>query len=511
MKKSIFYLSLFSLIYMVTFSENLPDYDLWARLAVGSIFFHTGEVLKHDIFSYLPTKVIWVDHEWGSGVVFYFLTRYFGEWGIFALKAFIIFAIFLLIIRISKLQTSHTPGIFYFIFLCFALLPGIASLIRCQIFTYLFFTLWLYLLERIRRGDNKLIWIFPVSMLLWANLHGGFLAGIGLIIIYAIGELLNKQKTIKYFGMLVLVIPVTLINPYGFELWNFIINASFMPRPYIPEWHPISLSGPFHLFKGIKIHILAGFFILTLLTLLAGIKLVREKEKYDWTRILLVVVLLYLGVKHQRHTQFFILAISGLFYHHFVDLFIPIQGLIKKYLNDKAYERWKTIRYSFGYIVLASILIYSVPKLSHSIIVDPQVYPVGSFEFIKQNNISGNLATTYNWGSYAFWKLYPQCKVLIDGRYEEVYPNDVYDVAMKFSERIGEWQEVLRKYHTDIIVLSKRHYSPADVLALTEWKIVYGDISSVVLLPKTTMQTFYIFPNYNYSADSKEDYSKKMY
>jgi len=39
-------------------------------------FFQTGTVLKKDIFSYLPTKDLWVDHEWGSGVVFTFLQNF---------------------------------------------------------------------------------------------------------------------------------------------------------------------------------------------------------------------------------------------------------------------------------------------------------------------------------------------------------------------------------------------------------------------------------------------------
>ena len=120
MKKGAFYLSLAVILYMVTFINNIPDYDLWARLAVGSIFFQIGHLFKHDIFSYLPTKDLWVDHEWGSSVVFYFFTRYFGEWGIFALNAIILSAIFILIIKIIKLQTDdEEAGIFYFTFLGF--------------------------------------------------------------------------------------------------------------------------------------------------------------------------------------------------------------------------------------------------------------------------------------------------------------------------------------------------------------------------------------------------------
>lgn len=509
MKKGIFYASIAVIICILTFSTNLADYDLWARLAVGSIFFQTGNVLKHDIFSYLPTKDLWIDHEWGSGVVFYFFVKYFGEWGIFALKAFIIFSIFILIFKIIKLQTNKdTPGIFYFIFLGFSLLPGIANLLRSQMFTYLFFTLWIYILEKMRREENRLIWILPVTMLLWVNMHGGFLAGIGLVIIYAIGELLNRKNYLKFFGILALIIPVTLINPYGFKLWNYIIEASLMPRIYIPEWAPISLSGPVHMMAGLKIHIHTGFMIFALLTILAGIRLYVQKEKPDWTRIILFILLFYLGMRHQRHTEFFVLAVPALCYHPYADLTGPLQKFIKDNLSDKLNKIWTTLRYGFGYIVLIVIFIYILPQLSNRILVDPLRYPVGSLEFIRQNNISGNLATTFNWGSYAFWKLYPQCKVLVDGRYEEVYPDDVYNLAMQFSENKGDWQAILKEYKADVLVLSKGNYSPADVLNFTDWKLVYQDMSSVLLLPKDKIKPFYIYPDYNNTIYSKEDLSK---
>lgn len=513
MKKGFFYLSIAVIVYLLTFAVNLPDNDLWARLAVGSIFFQTGHVLKHDIFSYLPTKDLWIDHEWGSSVVFYFFVKYMGEWGIFALKALILTAIFILIIKIINMQKErerNSAGVFYFTFLAFSLLPGVVSLIRCQMFSYLFFTLWVYALEKIRKGENRFIWVFPITMLFWVNMHGGFLTGIGLIIIYATGELLNRRNPLKYLGILALIIPVTLINPYGLNFWHYMIDAAFMPRPYIPEWQPISLGGPFHTFSGIKIHSLAGFVIFALLTLMAGARMLIRKEKTDWTQIIIIILLLYMSVRHQRHAEFFILAVSGLFYHQYVDLFVPVQKFIKNNVTDNAFEIWSRIRYGFGYVLLALISIYFLPQFSHSIVVDPISYPVGSIEFIKQNNISGNLATTYNWGSYAFWKLYPQCRVLIDGRYEEVYPDDVFNVAMQFSEHKGDWQAALRNYHADVVIIPKSIYSPDDIETLKDWGIAYQDRISVLLLPKDKLNPFFILPDYRNPMYSKEDFSKKI-
>jgi hypothetical protein len=495
---------------MLTFITNVPDVDLWARLAVGSIFFQTGHVMRHDIFSYLPTKDLWIDHEWGASVVFYFFAKYMGDWGIFALKAVILLTIFILIIKIIKLHTGKYAGVFYLTFTGFSLLPYIANLIRCQMFTFLFFTLWVYALERIRRGEDRLIWIFPATMLLWANMHGGFLAGIGLVFIYALGELFNRKDYLKYFGILAFIIPVTLINPYGWKFWDYIITAAIMPRPYIGEWASINISGPIHIFAGIKIHVLVGFMIFFVLMLVASIKLLLQKEKPDWTRIILFIVLLYLGIKHQRHTVFFVLAASSLFYHQYLNLFMPVEGFIKNKLAAKAYEMWEPVRRNFCYLMLGLICVYIMPRLSTSIVVAPSAYPVGSLEFIKQNNITGNLATLFDWGSYAFWKLYPQCKVLIDGRYEEVYPDYIYNEAMQFSQHQGDPMTPLRNYHTDILILPKQRYTPSDISIFTGWKPVYEDMVSVLFLPKDKIKSFYIYPDYKNPLYWKEDLSKNI-
>jgi hypothetical protein len=245
--------------------------------------------------------------------------------------------------------------------------------------------------------------------------------------------------------------------------------------------------------------------------MLVGIKYYRQKASPDWTRIILVVLLLYLGIKYQRHTEFFLLAIPALFYHHYVKLFEPLQRIVENHLTEKLRKVWTAVKYSFVYIILAVIFIFMMPRISGRIFVDPAFYPVGSLEFIKQNNISGNLATTFGWGSYAFWKLYPQCKVLIDGRYEEVYPDHIYYSAMQFSENKGDVQEIIKKYKTDVLILSKRKYSPADVLNFTDWKPVYEDLSSVLLLPKDKIKDFYMYPDYKNPIYYKEDLSRIIY
>ncbi|OGI30406.1 MAG: hypothetical protein A2287_07365 [Candidatus Melainabacteria bacterium RIFOXYA12_FULL_32_12] len=516
MKKIIFYLVLALISGLLSIILNFPDWDLWARLAVGSIFFQTGSVLKHDIFSYAPTKELWIDHEWGSGVIFFFIIRHFGDIGLFAFKFIILFLILLLVERIIRLYVdkSHNIALFYPIFVGFSILPAVQNVIRSQMFTFLFFTLWLYVLQRVRRGENRLLWILPVTMIIWANIHGGFIAGLGLLSLYAVGEFLNKNYSIKYFGTLILSILATLITPYGFKYWPYIYEATTMPRSLIPEWQPITLEGPANLFFGVPIHAYLGFMIFAILVLIIGIWLFIKKTDTDWVKILVAFVILYMGLKHQRHAFFFIIVASSLFYYQYV---LFLKALVERFKNkfgnkvESGFNALK-IALSLGFIViLSSLFMKIIPFEPAKFVVNPDIYPIGSFEFIKQNNLSGNLATTYNWGSYALWKLYPQCRVLIDGRSEETYPQDIIDLTAIFSEKLSSrWTDAINKFHTDIIVVSKRTHSLQDLMTLPGWQIVYDDAISVLLLPKSKVKNTYIRPNFDNQVYWHEDLSRHV-
>ena len=511
MKKVICHALLLVAVFALTFLTNIPDYDLWARLMVGSIFFQTGHVLRHDVFSYLPTKALWVDHEWGSGVAFYFFTKHFGNAGVFILKGVLIYAIFVMAKKTIKLRDeARAPSALFFAFMGYAMFPGIASLIRSQMFTYLFFGAWIYALERVRMEHRRILWVFPCTMLFWVNMHGGFVAGVGLVLLYAFGELLNRKSPLPYLGIVLSILPVMLINPYGFALWRSVVDAALMPRPFIPEWHPISLGGPMQSFGGFKVHFLTGYMLLVGLTTVAACRSLLLKQKEDWTKIVVLVATFLLSVRHQRHVVFFVLAASTLAYHQIAGLVDPLRRILDRRAPSGSAKIQAVVQWGLGYVLPAIVLVLIIPKLHYRTVVDYRRFPVGSFEFIRQNGLSGNLATGFDFGSFAEWKLYPRCKVMIDGRYEEVFPNDVFDLAMQLSIRQGQWWEVVRRFPTDIVVLPKQGYSQADLGYLRGWVPVYQDHVSVVLLPADRIKGPYTRPDYRGAAYSNEDLSKSI-
>ena len=476
--------------------QNKADLDLWHRMAVGKIFSRTGNVLYHDIFSYFPVKTLWVDHEWLSGVIFYNLGHYFGDSGILFLKIFIYFGILVLIYKTHKLMQSRAESnnnIVFYILVFIALTPGLGSVLRCQAFTYLFFTLWIYVLERVRRGENRLIWILPATILIWANLHGGFLAGLGLILFYAVGEFLNKKSYLKYIGILALCLPVTLINPYGFKYWTYLAEAVTMQKPFVSEWNAFNFSGNFFEDIGFKIFVLIFVFSMIYKIILKYKN--SASQKFDFVEIITLFVTLILSLLHVRHAVFFSIAASVYCYKYYSSLIklILLKVNLFKNISEKTLNLLSFSGLAFIYILTAGFFAYTV--VTEPFLIKLNYYPTKAVEFIKINKLNGNLLVPFNWGSYALWKLYPQNHISIDGRYEETYTNEAFADISKITFRQKDWKKTFYKYRHDVILTEKDSAFEKELRKLKDLKPVYEDEKAVIFVPVSIPYKNWLKPN----------------
>lgn len=480
-QKLLFVLTLFIISCKYALIQSVADRDLWHRLAVGKLVFQTGSVLNHDIFSYVLTKPVWIDHEWGSGVVFYILASHFGDYGLLSIKFIILSIILILIYSANQLISGKKEDlkIGFYVVALLTIILGFVNTTRCLVFTYLFFALWIYILERVRRGDNKLIWIFPVTMVCWVNLHAGFLSGFGLLILYAVGEFLNKKNYIKYFKIFMLSLLAAFINPYGLNFWRYLISAVTMTRPNVMEWMPTNILGPLQDFIAFK--------ILLIMTVIGYIcKFIKKDWRIDWVAILVIGVTLTLALQHIRHQVFFGIAASIFSQHHYF------------YKESKKLKPSKIAIINAVILFFCGCYIYLNPLYVRA--SEPQ-YPAKAVEFIKINQLRGNLLTTFNWGSYALWKLYPQCRVFEDGRYEEVYFDESNADLDNFMYSRKNWKNIFKKYHHDIILIENTPELINKIESLKSWKIIYQDKTSVIFIPKSVKQNKWILPEKNIDLD----------
>lgn len=482
-KPLLFYTTLFLLILAFSTTAQYFDFDLWARLIAGKGVIDGGHVLKADFLSYTPVHTWW-DHEWGAGVIFYLCLKLFGPYSLIILQAVLLFGIFFILSKIIKLRTNICPYNFLFYFFALmALMQNLNNPVRCHLFSFLFFALFIYILEKVRNGSNKLIYLLPVITIFWNNIHGGVVSGIGLILMYAIGEYLNNKPFKQYINILIISIFCMLLNPWGYNYIKFLLVANTMKRPDIMEWWGI--FSKFHKFKQIPFKIFMFFTVI--IEVIKNYKIIKNESVQKWyknadkVKVIVLLSTLYLSIIHVKLIPLFVISAVAFTYEDFYAL-----------IKNVKFPPYKD-KLVYGLILFMSIFALTAKQLS--LPLDFETYPVKEVEFIKENNIKGNILVNFGLGSYVSYKLYPQNLIFMDGRYEEVYYDFMVPLLKKFYLVNPGWDEVLVKYPPDCMIIEKYYPVYNKLKNSKNWVLVYESKVFGVFVPYTKLRKSYILPS----------------
>lgn len=487
-KQIVFYLIFFLFILAFGASAISFDYDLWARLIVGMSVFQKGNVLKQDFLSYTPTHQ-WFDHEWLSGFVFYVTHHFSSVFGLMMLQAILIFFIFVFVLKTIKLRglKNTTAYNFLFYFIAFMSMSEVLNQpVRCQLFSFLFFTVFIYVLELARQGKNKPLVLLPFIMLIWNNLHGGCVIGIGLILIYLLGEFFNKAECKKYFYILIPTVLVLLINPWGYQYLNFLASASTMPRPDVIEWW--GLFSKYHVFNYICFKLFATIILFVEVYLLYNSKK-QGQLNIDWTKFLVLFSTLFYALLHVKLIPFAVISIMIFSYNDFYAVYNLLfkSQCYKLSITRQILVYWIVLVYAFS--------IFKTRPIEP--ILNWNKYPLQEIEFIKINDLKGNLFINFGLGSYASYKLYPNNRIFMDGRYEEVYYPYMLPLMKKFYLVLPGWDELLRKFPPDVMVIEKFYPVFKKISNDKDWILIFQGESYGVFVRRNDLKAYYALPSYD--------------
>jgi len=452
------------------------DLDLWGHLAFGRLFWETGRFPYREVFSWAST-VPWVNYEWLTGVVFYPLYQAAGPAGLQLLRYGLGLGLLLCLFQTARLQRAGVLATVLVLWWVSSLYPFGFSPVRAQCCTYAFFALSLYLLERARLTGRflGLIWLVPLQVL-WCNLHGGFLAGLGLIALYALGEALSRREFLPYLAMFILAVLATLINPYGLEYWYRLVHAVALPRPYVTEWGSVVTAWQRGLYDTV------GYF--GQVVLVAGL-LFAWTRRLALTPGLVLAATLALACRSIRHLPFFLMGI-GAFLPPALDVFLA------RLPQEAAWQRWQDrlrpglaaalvwmVILAYGYALSGrQPLTLTVPPLPAR--EAKLYYPVGAVDYIEAHCLSGNLLVSLNWGEYAFWRLYPQVLVAPDGRYDTAYDQRLLADTFAIEEAQPGWEQLLRAYAPDLVLVNTRSRIYPALLHQAGWRLLYSDAGAAL-------------------------------
>lgn len=475
-------------------AKLLNDAGIGWHIRTGELILSTHQIPRVDPYSSIMAGKPWVAWEWLYDVVVGALHSKLGLNGVVWLNALFVAATFSWTLRISIRRGTNL-----FAALVLVLLAISASMIhvlaRPHVVTWFFVVMWFSILEGSERrafAGNRVpqggwLWLLPISMVVWANVHGGFLLGLVLCVAFWIGALWTWYTTSgigfndslrriasgrlvrNLTGVTALSAVATFVNPHGWHLhehiFSYLTNSFFME--HIEE------------FQSPNFHFVAQkcFLVLLLLTL---VTLPVRRCALKVSEGLLVLFAVYSGLYASRN-----LPVASILLVLIVGPLLPaprpLSSFTEKMSTTDASLRgrvWSIVALIFVLVVDANGGRIAGKQLADAHF-DSNRMPVAAVDYVEKNRIQQPVFTPDYWGGYLVYRLYPKSKVVIDDRHD-LFGEQVMASYLKIVRPQPGWDGFLREYRVSCIMMPKNAGLTALLNESPRWKSVYSDNLAVI-------------------------------
>ena len=457
------------------------DPDLYGYFAYGRLFAARGPV-DIDPFAYTSSGFHWVAFEYLAQLWLWTAYDHFGPLGLIGLKA-IVGGCAVFFLWVTLRTSSDDPIVWVPVFLLSTSTLSRFFLFRPQLFTFACFALFVAVLLRFVLRDKAALWCLPVVMLLWANVHGGFLAGLGAVFLAGllrVCENLNRAgSSIRSAGAgtrpLVLAfaacVLVSFVNPHGDDLWRYVLTevTHGTNRRYIAEWQPVSWErDPW------------SATALTFITLMViGVGWIAQRRHltiagiFPWQWVVSCGPLLIMAYASVRHVPLAAIWTA------------PVIALLGSAVSRSGVSRsigrlWLAVS-AVTVIPLVLTVEYVVQHPWPSVATGGNVlgskHPCRVVGFMRENRLEGNVYNPLWWGGYLTWEAYPTLRVSMDGRNISLFSREMVEQNLRFYSREATLDDldIPLGYDTDFLLM------PADTAILdtiradARWREMYAD------------------------------------
>lgn len=472
----------------------LRDADTGWHIRNGQLMLQTHSITHVDSFSSTMNGQPWYAWEWLYDVLVGAIHAVLGLNGVVFYTAAIIAATFVLVFHIAMRRGGSLPVTFFFLVLTIGA-SAIHFLARPHVISWLLAVIWFDLLDSARNSSGRQIFFLPAVMLLWANVHGGFLLGFVLLGIYLTGGVIEyfihreqRAETRAWLSRLAqvtgLCLLASLCNPFGYHLhlhiYRYLTDRFLMDR--VSEF----LAPDFH---GAAQQCFAVLLLVTVITV-AG-----ARRRLDPTRLLVVLFACYSGLYAARN-----LPVSSML------LTMILAPLISETIsaassNGSPSSAIFSRLHSFGMRMgrleaglqghVCLVLSFALGlwacthggRLGSSQLInayfDDKHFPVAAAQVLADRDIREPIFCPDQWGGYLIYRLYPQTQVMVDDRHD-LYGDQFFKRYLKIIYVQPDWQKVLDEEHVNWIVVQKNS-SLGTILGETpSWKLIHQDETAIL-------------------------------
>jgi hypothetical protein len=474
----------------------IPPYDFWWHMATGRDIVTQGAIPTLDSFSYTRAGVPYYNQGWLAELLMYGL-YWLGDLPlILIVQSFVVALAYGLLLRLCIIRTGRLRLSVALLLLTTLPLSFTNWVVRPQSYTFPLFVGFLTILTEYRLGRGNRLWLLPLLMMLWVNMHGAFILGLALIGITFVGELLKRlsrteNQEPRFGGQMIgsrlgtlwvalgplalwgaLTALAVLVNPRGLGVLSYVrdLLGSNAVTTLVEEWAPPTIrdSG-------------GSGLIFFLFLISCGIVLIYARRRPDLTDMLLFGVFLWLALGATRNIVWFGFVATPLVVEQAATL-LPAPSVARR-------PPGSPIINAALIGMLALLLLIGLPWVKPHLDLPPSVgallsedTPVRAVNFMRQEPARArHLFHTEGYGSYLTWAA-PEQPVFIDTRIE-LYP---YEQWVDYIN-LGQGNNVARllgKYDIDGLLLNKQRQEGLVkvVRADSAWTVRYEDDQTVYLL-----------------------------
>lgn len=487
--------------------HTVADSDMGWHLATGRWVVQHRQIPRTDVLSFTSSGTPWMYPPF-AGVIFYAIYNAFGYAGLSWFCALACLAIVAYLVRRGDTGSAV---------LAMLAVGSIAArtALRADLFSTVFFAFFLGELWAYQRGMRSRLWLLPVIMLLWVNLHPGFIAGLAAMCAYLLMELSDmlfvaRRQAVflrlrRVWPWLAASSAATLVNPWGVKIYSASLNMAGIATSArgtlngniaIAEFMGVPLSSHL-LYQLIDVrHPQFGFTWLLLLgVILAGIFL--------WKREIgagaVTLFALFAVLNHVRYSALFAICVVTLGAGVVEALFGNCAAVSMAQSSSPSQRRPVSTALLLVVILCTVALLQIVDFVSNRtyIVFSPDLrfgtgeaswFPARAAAFIRDQQLPGNIFEDYELGGYAAWSLGPKYPDFIDGR------GNNPDLAMEQFNLYSEdpdsqaWQREAERWNLNVLLISTaelrglRNMDPYKFCRSTDWRPVYMDDVSMIFV-----------------------------
>lgn len=470
--------------------------DTWWHLKQGELYVTTRSLPAQDPFAFTTMGRQWIHYSWIADIFFYLIFRAAGLQSLVLFRLLLLFLIALILYRLLRGCGLHPLASVLLVFLA-SLALRFRLLVRPEILSFLLLLATMAILLRLRAARPHLAYVLLPVQIIWTNVHGSFVFGIGLPGLVFLANLLPAGRAepgwghlrldrvhVRHLAAATALLPLSsLLNPQGVSMLLFPFLQNRMIRlTMFSEWQGVwRLPGidPAWWEVVIVLSVVVLAFIVTACLLLAW------EGCFDPVGWGIVLSMGAYAVFRSRAVPYFILAVLPLLALALVRAaeHLPVRG--SPWL-PQGLERAGVLA---CLVVLGASIWDQTPPTSRFPVgfgLRPDFFPKGAATFLERHHLDGRIFNSYVFGGYLIWRRWPANQVLIDGRYDTIlFDEALLEAYIEAHRSAAVLDRITATYAIDILVLNAKPGQGMPFLSQDPgWARVYWDpVAEVYVRP----------------------------